>query len=132
MRARHGPHLHFLRMVHESPGDGFNQLLHGAPLRTRLSSITYMCLGKRRPDRDAGAQKTKISGLPAQAQAYAIFCKRMKLRTVSLGCAPTPSQYLMRSASSLISAGFFSGSYLPTSSRNLPLRGRLLSITTTR
>src|SRR5258708_37726605 len=63
---------------------------------------------------------------------YAILCWRKKLRTVSLGCAPTPSQCLTRSTSSLISAGFLSGSYVPTASTIRPFRGLLLSITTTR
>ena len=40
-----------------------------------------------------------------RAEAQAIFWAVRKLRTVSLGCAPHPSQYLMRSASSVISAG---------------------------
>src|SRR5947209_659839 len=45
LRTLDGPDLHFLWMVHESPGNGFHQLLHRAP-RTRLSSTTYMSLGK--------------------------------------------------------------------------------------
>src|SRR5713226_2394228 len=102
-----------LGMVHKSLGNGFDQLLHWAP-------------GNGVPGESGD---TQISGRRCD---YAIFCKRRKLRTVSLGCAPRPIQYLMRSASSLISAGFFSGSYVPTASFTRPSRGRVLSMTTTR
>src|SRR5208283_643648 len=65
---------------------------------------------------------------PVNRTSYAIFCPLIKLRTVSLGCAPTPSQYFMRSESNLISAGFLSGSYVPTASRTRPSRARVLSM----
>src|SRR5260370_30412267 len=113
LRSFHGLHLHFLLMIHESFGNRFDQILHCAP-------------GNCAPGESGDAQ---ISGGDC---GYAIFCKRRKLRTVSLGCAPSPIQYLMRSASSLSSAGFFNGSYVPTASFTRPSRGRVLSMTTTR
>src|SRR5205809_617109 len=104
-------HLYILGMIHESPGNGFDQFLHKIP-------------GDGAPGEAEDAQNS--------GRGYAIFCERRKLRTVSLGCAPSPIQYLMRSASSLSSAGFFSGSYVPTASFTRPSLGRVLSMTTTR
>src|SRR4029077_2384356 len=113
LRSFDGLHLHFFGVVHKGFGNRFDQILHTAPGK-----------GAPREARDA-----QISG---RDRGYAIFCERRKLRTVSLGCAPCPIQYLIRSASSLISAGFFSGSYVPTASFTRPSRGRVLSMTTTR
>src|ERR1700680_1172503 len=138
LRSVHGLHLHVRRMVHERLGDRFDKFLHWAPPLVRDSQ----------PKRDQRARTTEKNkppapgnGAPGEAEDaqksgglwdYAIFCRRRKLRPVSLGWAPRPIQYLMRSASSLISAGFFSGSYVPTASFTRPSRGRVLSMTTTR
>src|SRR5271154_1555310 len=124
-------------MIHEGSGDGFDQLLHRIPplhCDPEAGGASLLMTG----DNEPRVPGNGAPGLPGNTQNfrkacdYAIFCSFRKLRTVSLGCAPTPSQYLIRSASSLISAGFFSGSYVPTASLTRPSRGRVLSMTTTR
>jgi hypothetical protein len=90
LSAGNSVYAHAFRMIDESSGNGFHQFLHRASWKINEQ------LG-------AGAK-------PGVYKSQAIFCCLMKLRTVSLGRAPTPSQYLMRSESSLISAGFLSGS----------------------
>src|SRR6478736_1583445 len=56
----------------------------------------------------------------------------MKLATVSLGCAPLLTQYLMRSKFSFTLLSFCRGLYVPISSMNLPSRGLRPSATTIR
>src|SRR5580704_8489724 len=157
LRSFDGLHLHIVRMVDKSLGDRFDQFLHKASLhfhdeygcaparknrisRTQSSPSAFPngkdALGQQEDARRRKKLRTPVrpgsqAGVLRQP-SYAIFCNLMKLRTVSLGCAPTPSQCLMRSASSFNSAGFFSGSYVPTNSTTRPFRGRVFSITTTR
>ena len=57
---------------------------------------------------------------------------RRRLRTVSVGCAPLPSQERIASSSSLTGASALAGSYQPTVATGVPLRASLESITTTR
>src|SRR6478736_9643016 len=56
----------------------------------------------------------------------------MKLATVSLGCAPLLTQYLIRSRFSFTLLSFCRGLYVPISSMNLPSRGLRPSATTIR
>src|SRR5271169_2364390 len=137
LRSLYGLDLHSLRMIHQRSSNLLYEFLHRAP------RVRFGCQTTSRdppPVRQRARHFTPPLGPePEESErglerlfAYAIFCCLMKLRTVSLGCAPTPSQYLMRSESNLISAGFFSGSYVPTASRTRPSRARVLSITTTR
>ena len=94
--ALHGANLNVFWMIHESFRDGFNQLLHGT---LRHSP---------RQDEEGSFAATERDAYRARsATLRRSFGFARKLRTVSLGCAPQPSQYLMRSAFSLISAGFF-------------------------
>src|SRR5574337_2038865 len=117
------------------PGDGFHQLLHRAPPQEgeRLEPES----GALAVEPVAGTRNKNLANNVMAVNRggygdYAIFCRRIKLRTVSLGCAPRPSQCFTRSESSLISAGFCSGSYVPTASTMRPSLARVLSITTTR
>src|SRR5260370_17084638 len=60
LRPLDGLYLHVLGMVHEGPGDGFNQLLHQAPPRERFPARTWKM---RSPLRSrGGTRKTCQAG----------------------------------------------------------------------
>src|SRR5258708_3790515 len=104
--AFHGSNLDLFGMVDQRPCNCFHKFLHEAlphshsrdQLEYSLVWIPWACgiLPERPRFKRAGTQ--------------AIFWAVRKLRTVSLGCAPHPNQYLMRSASNKMAAGFLSGS----------------------
>src|SRR6202167_4404646 len=86
--AVHCVHLHIVRMIYESFRDGFHKLPHCAS--------STACRAQRRNSLEREQEVSAWTSVVRTLQA-ALGLLRIKLRTVSLGGAPFPSQYCTRS-----------------------------------
>src|ERR1700737_856543 len=60
LRTLDGSHVYFFRMIDESPGDGFNQFLHRAPLQRTFAKFQREP-GNRRPGQERVHRKTSTN-----------------------------------------------------------------------
>src|ERR1700737_3524375 len=79
LRTLDGSHVYFFRMIDESPGDGFNQFLHRAPLQRTFAKFQREP-GNRRPGQERVHRKTSTN----KTQRTKTNCKNFVANNFSL------------------------------------------------
>src|ERR1700737_2041457 len=87
LRTLDGSHVHFFRMIDESPGDGFNQFLHRAPLQRTFAKFQREP-GNRRPGQERVHRKTSTNKTSMNDRTTKLnerlCCQRLYLATTLL------------------------------------------------